>query len=105
VPDTSAIAGFLIGLAFGGLGLLTGFCLLSGLRDWWTANDGRKLRSFALALAVAIAGTQALAATGTVEIGKSLYLQPTFSAPLRAIMSLKAPSFSKHQALRQVATS
>lgn len=82
MPDISAIAGFLIGLAFGGLGLLTGFCLLSGLRDWWTANDGRKLRSFALALAVAIAGTQALAATGTVEIGKSLYLQPTFSAPL-----------------------
>jgi uncharacterized membrane protein YedE/YeeE len=82
VPDISAIAGFVIGLAFGGLGLLTGFCLLSGLRDWWTANDGRKIRSFALALAVAIAGTQALAATGTVEIGKSLYLQPTFSAPL-----------------------
>lgn len=82
MPDISAIAGFVIGLAFGGLGLLTGFCLLSGLRDWWTANDGRKIRSFALALAVAIAGTQALAVTGTVEIGKSLYLQPTFSAPL-----------------------
>jgi uncharacterized membrane protein YedE/YeeE len=82
VPDLSALAGFAIGLAFGGLGLLTGFCLLSGLRDWWNDNDGRKLRSFALALAVAIAGTQALAVTGTVEIGKSLYLQPTFSAPL-----------------------
>ena len=82
MPDLSALAGFAIGLAFGGLGLLTGFCLLSGLRDWWNDNDGRKLRSFALALAVAIVGTQALAATGTVEIGKSLYLQPTFSAPL-----------------------
>ncbi|MBI3699859.1 MAG: YeeE/YedE family protein [Afipia sp.] len=82
MPDISIFAGFAIGLAFGVVGLLSGFCLLSSLRDWWTADDGRKLRSYALALAVAILGTQFIAASGVVDIGKSLYLQPSFSAPL-----------------------
>ncbi|MBN8982307.1 MAG: YeeE/YedE family protein [Rhizobiales bacterium] len=82
MPDISISAGFLIGLAFGVVGLLSGFCLLSSLRDWWTADDGRKIRSYALALAVAIVGTQFVAGAGLVDIGKSLYLQPSFSAPL-----------------------
>lgn len=75
-------AGFAIGLAFGVVGLLSGFCLMSSLRDWWTANDGRKVRSYAVALAVAILGTQFIAGAGLVDIAKSLYLQPSFSAPL-----------------------
>src|SRR3954447_10631378 len=82
MPEISVIAGFAIGLAFGVVGLLSGFCLMSGLRDWWSASDGRKIRSYALALAVAIFGAQFLAGAGIVEIGKSLYLQPSFSAPL-----------------------
>ena len=82
MPDIAVAAGFAIGLAFGVVGLLSGFCLMSGLRDWWTADDGRKIRSYALALAVAIFGTQLLAGTGIVDIAKSLYLQPSFSAPL-----------------------
>ena len=82
MPDISVSAGFAIGLAFGVVGLLSGFCLLSSLRDWWTADDGRKLRSYAVALAVAIVGTQFIAGAGIVDIGKSIYLQPSFSAPL-----------------------
>ena len=82
MPDISVSAGFVIGLAFGVVGLLSGFCLLSSLRDWWTADDGRKLRSYAVALAVAILGVQFIAGAGIVDIGKSLYLQPSFSAPL-----------------------
>ncbi|KIZ43770.1 membrane protein [Rhodopseudomonas palustris] len=82
MPETSVLLGFAIGLAFGVVGLLSGFCLTSGLRDWWTQDDGRKIRSFAVALAVAIAGAQALAGFGLVDIGKSLYLLPSFSAPL-----------------------
>ncbi len=75
-------AGFLLGLAFGVVGLLSGFCLTSGLRSWWTQGDGRMIRAFALASAVAILGTQGLAAAGLVDLGKSIYLQPSFSAPL-----------------------
>lgn len=54
MPGIPVSAGFAIGLAFGVVGLLSGFCLMSSLRDWWTVNDGRKVRSYALALAVAI---------------------------------------------------
>ncbi len=82
IPNIVILAGFLIGLVFGAVGLASGFCLTSGLRNWWTRGDGRLVRSFALALAVAIAGTQVLAARGVVDLGQSIYLQPSFSAPL-----------------------
>jgi uncharacterized protein len=82
IPNSVIFAGLLIGLVFGAVGLLSGFCLTSGLRNWWTQGDGRLVRSFALALAVAIAGTQFLAAYGLVDLGQSIYLQPAFSAPL-----------------------
>src|SRR3984893_11312670 len=83
--DTSNIvvlAGLLIGLVYGAVGLLSGFCLMSSLRGWWAQGDGRLIRTFALALGVAIAATQLLAAAGVVDLGKSIYLQPSFSAPL-----------------------
>lgn len=82
IPSVVIVAGVLIGTAFGAVDLLSGFCLASGLRNWWTANDGRLIRSFALALAVAIAGTQVIAAAGLVDLGQSIYLQPSFSAAL-----------------------
>lgn len=73
------VLGLVIGLIFGVAGQRSRFCLTSGLRDWWRDGDGLKLRSFALALAVAIAGTQALAAGGVIDLQRSLHLQPTFS--------------------------
>jgi uncharacterized membrane protein YedE/YeeE len=81
-PTIVLYAAFLIGIVFGSVGLLSSFCLTSGLRNWWTKGDGRLIRSFALALAVAIAGTQTLAAAGLVDVGQSIYLQPTFSFAL-----------------------
>jgi hypothetical protein len=82
IANIVLLAGLAIGLVFGAVGLLSGFCLTSGLRNWWTQGDGRLVRSFALALAVAIAGTQILAALGVVDLSQSIYLQPSFSAPL-----------------------
>src|ERR1700736_2565653 len=76
------LAGLLIGLAYGAVGLLSGFCLLSGLRGWWGEGDSRLIRSYALALGVAISAAQLLAAGNVVDLGKSIYLQPSFSAPL-----------------------
>src|SRR3982751_2546448 len=76
------VSGLLIGLAYGAIGLLSGFCLLSSLRGWWAEGDTRLIRTYALALGVAIAATQLLAAGNVVDVGKSIYLQPTFSAPL-----------------------
>ncbi len=40
------------------------------------------IRSYALALGVAIAATQCLAGGGAVDLTRSVYLQPSFSAPL-----------------------
>ncbi|GAC1504281.1 MAG: hypothetical protein NVS2B1_14070 [Bradyrhizobium sp.] len=75
-------AGLLIGLLYGAVGLLSGFCLMSSLRGWWAKGDSRLVRTYALALGVAIAATQLLAAGGFVDLGKTIYLQPSFSAPL-----------------------
>jgi uncharacterized membrane protein YedE/YeeE len=71
--------GFVIGVLYGAIGLVSGFCLLSGLRGWWIERDGSMIRTVALALAVAIVAAQALHATGLVDLGKSLYLQSSFS--------------------------
>src|ERR1700704_4844926 len=85
VPTPANIAvcsGLLIGFSYGAVGLLSGFCLLSSLRGWWASGDSRLIRTYALALGVAIAAAQLLAASGVVDLGKSIYLQPSFSAPL-----------------------
>src|SRR5579872_6666692 len=82
VQPVVLLSGLLIGVLFGAVGLVSGFCIVTGLRNLWTAGDGRMIRSVGLALAAAILGTQALAVLGIVDLGKSIYLQPTFSAPL-----------------------
>jgi uncharacterized protein len=83
-PDFNIVvgAGLLIGLAYGAVGLLSGFCLLSSLRGWWAEGDSRLIRTFALALAVAVIATQSLAGYGAMDLSKSVYLQPSFSIPL-----------------------
>lgn len=74
--------GLLIGLAFGGLGQASGFCLMSSLRGWWVEGDSFKIRTFALAVAAALAGSQALSAAGLIDLGSSIYVLPSFSVPL-----------------------
>jgi uncharacterized protein len=76
------LSGLVIGLGYGAVALLSGFCLLSGLRGWWADGDSRLIRTYALALGVAVVATQLLATRGVVDLGKSIYLQPSFSAPL-----------------------
>lgn len=77
--------GFAIGVAFGVLGLLVGFCLTRGLRNWLVDGDGIKMRTFALALAVAVVGAQGIEGLGLVSYGRSLYLQGAVSWPLLVI--------------------
>jgi uncharacterized protein len=77
-----AWAGLAIGIAFGVAGRLSGFCLMSGLRGWWVEGDGRLIRSFAVALAVALLGSQALDSAGLFDLGQTHYMQPVFSPVL-----------------------
>src|SRR3569623_2551103 len=76
------LAGLAIGLVYGAVGLLSGFCLMSSMRGVSAKGDGRLVRTYALAGAGAIAASQFLAGNGTADLGKSIYLQPTFSAPV-----------------------
>jgi len=76
------LAALAIGLIYGSVGLLSGFCMMSSMRGWLAEGDGRLVRTYALAMGVAIAASQVLAAAGLVDLGKSIYLQPTFSAPV-----------------------
>ncbi|MBR1127215.1 YeeE/YedE family protein [Bradyrhizobium iriomotense] len=76
------LAGLGIGLIYGAVGLLSGFCLMSSMRGFLAEGDGRLVRTYALAIAVAIAASQLLAGSGTVDLGKSIYLQQSFSAPV-----------------------
>lgn len=72
-------AGFAIGILFGAVGRLTDFCLNGGLRAWWSGRGEERAGVFALAVAVAAAGTYIVAALGYVDLGDSLYYQRSFS--------------------------
>ncbi len=83
--DSNSIVLFValaIGLIYGSVGLLSGFCMMSSMRGWLAQGDGRLVRTYALAMGAAIAASQVLAAAGLVDLGKSIYLQPAFSAPV-----------------------
>src|ERR1700747_3072202 len=82
------LSALIIGLVYGSVGLLSGFCMMSGLRGWWAEGDGRLIRTYALAMGIAIAASQLLAARGLVDLGKSIYLQPSFSAPVMFLRGL-----------------
>lgn len=79
------VSALVIGLIYGSVGLLSGFCMMSSLRGWWAEGDDRLVRTYALAIGIAVAATQWLTAAGFVDIGKSIYLQTSFSAPVMFI--------------------
>lgn len=71
-------AGFIIGIAFGITVQRTGFCLNTAFRGLLVTGDRRKVAGFALAMAVAVLGTQLSEAFGLIDLRRSIYL----SAPL-----------------------
>ena len=83
-------AGLAIGIVFGVCGQVTGFCLQRGLKEYWSSGrHGYKLNAFALALAVALAGTQTVVSMGLVNTDSTIYMSPSFSwllLPLGGIM-------------------
>ncbi len=69
-----ALAAFAIGIAFGGLGRWSGFCLRGAIEDGLTTRDAPRLRGFLLAMAVAVIALQALVLAGRLDISKALIL-------------------------------
>lgn len=74
---TLAMGGALVGFVFGAITLRTNFCTMGALSDIHNFGDWRRLRAWILAIAVAMAGTQGLAAAGAVDLAKSMYLAPS----------------------------
>ena len=72
-PLVLAIGGLAIGFFFGAIISRTNYCAMGALADIHNFGDTRRLRAWVLAAAVALAGTQLLAAAGIVDTGKSMY--------------------------------
>lgn len=72
-------AALAIGAAFGLCGQATGFCLQRGLTQLWSKQSAVKLRSFAMALAVALLGTQLSQHYGLLDLSQSIYRVSTLS--------------------------
>jgi uncharacterized protein len=67
------LAGLAIGIAFGAVIERTGFCTMGAISDWAGLGETARLKSWALAVAVAILGTQTLHLGGAIDVSKSLY--------------------------------
>ncbi len=73
------IGGFLIGLALGAIVFRTNFCAMGSVSDMVSFGDSRRFRAWLLAAATAVVGAQWLAHIGVVELGRSIYLTPSFN--------------------------
>lgn len=78
---------FFLGVVFGAFARLGRFCLLRGLRQSMGLDPSEPrgtapaLQAFALALAVALLGSQALQLAGLVDLGNAQIVRPSFSIP------------------------
>lgn len=82
-------SGLVIGLIFGATGQWSGFCLNRSLKEYWQSGALHKAQSFALALCVAVMGTQTLVQLEMIDLSKAIYRAPTFSwllVPLGGVM-------------------
>lgn len=80
IPVTTlvALAAFVAGGVLGAVAQLTHFCTMGALSDVVYMGDWRRMRSWLLAIAVAIIVTQGLSAAGMINISKSIYLNSNF---------------------------
>lgn len=68
------IGGLVVGLVFGAIVQRTNFCTLGAVSDLILMEDGRRMRAWVLAAAVALFGTQAMHLAGLINIDSSFYL-------------------------------
>jgi uncharacterized protein len=82
MPETASLpavvtgGAFLLGAVFGAVGQRVNFCTMGAIFDAATFGDWRRMRMWALAIAVAIAGASALHAAGLIDFAKSIYTGP-----------------------------
>lgn len=76
-----ALIGFAGGIGLGLAARIGRFCTLGAIEDAIFSGDLRRMRSWALAIAVAIAGTWVLDAAGLIRLDQSFYLSGTINLP------------------------
>lgn len=72
------LSGLVLGMVMGAASRFAQFCTLGAIADAVIVGDRRRLRAWALAIAVAIGGTQLLYMSGAVELDRSIYLSGGF---------------------------
>ncbi|MHC5653573.1 YeeE/YedE family protein [Stappia sp. ICDLI1TA098] len=88
-PQVMAACGFAGGAVLGLAARAGRFCAMGALEDAFLGHDTRRLKSWALAIAVALALTQVLAHAGILDLRHSIYLSrgfPWFGAILGGLM-------------------
>lgn len=71
-----SLLGFAAGIVFGATAQRTNFCTMGAISDMVNLQDYRRFRAWLLAIAVALAGSQALHLAGIVDLNRSIYLTP-----------------------------
>lgn len=69
-------ATFALAFLFGAVARKTGFCTMGAVADLVNFGDWTRMRQWLLAIGVAIVGTGLLAASGTIDLAKSIYTGP-----------------------------
>ena len=75
---TVAWLGFVLAFVFGYVGNKTHFCTMGAVSDIVNMNHWGRMRSWLLAIAVAVIGTSLLVYTGTIDISKTIYTGSRF---------------------------
>ena len=73
-----AMLGFLLGIVFGVVVNKSNFCTMGAISDWINMGSKDRLRSWFLAIGVAILATQTLQAAGVIEMSQAVYLTQNF---------------------------
>lgn len=70
------LSGLAIGIGLGWISRYASFCTLGAISDWYASGDRSRLRMWGLAIAIAIAGTQAMVVTNVIDVKDSFYVAP-----------------------------
>lgn len=73
------VAAFTLAVVFGAIAQRTRFCTMGGIADVVNFGDWTRLRQWLLAIAVALAGTTLLEATGLIDLRASFYTTERFT--------------------------
>jgi len=74
-----ALLSFLVCVVMGGVVNKTNFCTMGAVSDWVNMGNKGRLRSWFLAIGIAILVTEALQYKGLIDTGEAIYLTTSFS--------------------------